>query len=204
MRSFFRHAVICGLALATARAALAEAPPLRWVCNLDDAKKIAAAEHKDLLVNFTGLEWCGACMDLDREVLSRQEFNTAEQTFVLVDIDLPSHREELGELQDLYNAWLKQYFIHGLPTIMLADAAGRPYAYFTGYDEESDVAAFMKRLESARVERAARDRAFAAARGANRRRARHETARGTAMHRRPDGDDCRARGRRPDSCVLQG
>src|SRR5689334_11316153 len=56
---------------------VADEPPLRWVRNLDDARQIAAAEHKDLLVNFTGLEWCGHCMDLEEGVLSRREFRAA-------------------------------------------------------------------------------------------------------------------------------
>jgi thioredoxin-related protein len=145
--------------------ATASADPagLRWVRNLDDAKGLATAEHKDLLVVFTGLEWCGACIDLDREVLSRPEFAATEKHFVLVDIDLPSNREELGELLHKYKSWMKQFFIHGFPTIMLADATARPYAYFTGYDDETDFTTFIKRLDNARQSRESRDVHLAAA-----------------------------------------
>ncbi|MES1212983.1 MAG: thioredoxin family protein, partial [Singulisphaera sp.] len=145
----------------------AESAPLHWVRDLDVAKKIAADEHKDLLVVFTGLEWCGACIQLDREVLSRPPFATAEQSFVLVDLDFPGDRAELGELQERYNAWLKQYFVHGLPTVMLADAAGRPYAYFTGFEEGWNTSEYLQRFEKAQETRQVRDRELAAAQQAN-------------------------------------
>jgi thioredoxin-related protein len=133
---------------------------LRWLRNLDDAKRIAADEHKDLFVNFTGLEWCGHCMDLDREVLSRPEFRAAANRFVLVDLDFPSHRSKLGALKESYDAWVKQYLIHGYPTVVLMDAAGRPYRYFTGYDHDDTVTKFLGHLAAAQKLRSERDREF--------------------------------------------
>src|SRR6476660_872633 len=147
-------------------AARADEQPLRWVRSLDDARRIAASEHKDLFVNFTGLEWCGHCVDLDTEVLSRKEFRGVAASFVLVDLDFPSDRDQLGALKGPYAAWTKQYMIHGFPTVVLLDEAGRPYSYFTGYDDEVDVAAFVDQLAAARNIRQARDRELAAARQA--------------------------------------
>lgn len=147
-------------------AARADEQPLRWMRSLVDAKRIAASEHKDLFVNFTGLEWCGHCVELDTEVLSRREFRAAADSFVLVDLDFPNDRDQLGALQGPYDAWVKQYMIHGFPTVVLVDEAGRPYSYFTGYDDEVDVAKFMNQLAAARNVRMARDRELAAAKQA--------------------------------------
>jgi tetratricopeptide (TPR) repeat protein len=152
--------VFCGALVVAVRA---DEQPLRWVRSLDDAKRIAAAEHKDLFVNFTGLEWCGHCIELDTAILNRKEFRAADADFVLVDLDFPSDRNQLGELKNLYEAWMKQYMIHGFPTVVLADETGRPYTYFTGYDDEVDVARFMDQLTAARKVRDARDRELAAA-----------------------------------------
>ncbi len=143
-----------------------EEQPLRWVRSLDEGKKLAVAEHKDLFVNFTGLEWCGNCIDLDTEVLSRAEFRAAADDFVLVDLDFPGDREQLGALQGPYDAWTKQYLIHGFPTVVLTDEAGRPYAYFTGYDEEVDAARFMSQLAAARKAHRLRDQELGAAKQA--------------------------------------
>ncbi len=165
MRSFFRHALFCGLALATARVALAEAPPLRWLRRLDEAQKIAAAEHKDLLVNFTGLEWCAWCRVLHDNILNRAVFATAANNFVLVDLDFPADLDDLGPLKDSYNAWARKYLIHGYPTIVLADEHGRPYAYLTGAGcaENSNVASFLASVDKLRDGRLKRDQELAAA-----------------------------------------
>ena len=144
-------------------AAYADEQPLRWVRSLDDAKKIAASEHKDLFVNFTGLEWCGNCIDLDTAVLSRKEFRAAAARFVLVDLDFPSDRDQLAGLKDKYEAWTNQYMIHGFPTVVLADETGKPYKYFTGYDDNVDVAKFMEQLAAAQNIRQIRDRELTAA-----------------------------------------
>jgi len=41
-----------------------------WLTDLDAAKKQAAAEKKDILIDFTGSDWCGWCIKLDKEVFS--------------------------------------------------------------------------------------------------------------------------------------
>lgn len=138
---------------------------LRWVRSVDDAKVVAAAEHKDLFVNFTGLQWCGYCIELDR-VLSRQEFRAAAADFVLVDLDFPNDREELGALRGPYDTWVKQYMIDAFPTVVLTDETGKPYAYFTGYDDNVNAPKFMVQLTAARKVRQLRDRELAAAKKA--------------------------------------
>ena len=164
MRAVEPRLVMLVLAAVSVGGARAGEPGLRWVRSLDDAKRIATTEHKDLFINFTGIEWCGNCIDLDRAILSRKEFAPAANHFVLVDLDFPSDREKLGELKDSYDKWMKEYLIHGFPTVVLADAAGLPYAYFTGYEAEVDVAHFMERLLTSRQSREHRDREIAAAR----------------------------------------
>ena len=154
---------VCGV---LSVAAGAEEQPLRWLRNLDEAKGVAAAGCKELLVNFTGLDWCGHCMELDSEVLSRQEFRAAAADYVLVDLDFPNDRDELAALKDSYDAWVKQYRIHSYPTVMLADASGKPYAFFTGYDHDVDVVEFLQQLAQARQTRQTRDALLTAARQA--------------------------------------
>ena len=44
-----------------------------WIADYDEAVKIAKAEGKDLLVDFTGSDWCGWCIKLHDEVFSFEE-----------------------------------------------------------------------------------------------------------------------------------
>src|SRR3972149_6961160 len=98
----------------------ADTPRVKWVLRLDAAKRIATAEKKDLLINFTGIEWCGWCQVLDRAVLSKKEFAPVANDFILVDLDFPHDRAQLGDLRDSYEKGQKHYLIHGFRQVGLA------------------------------------------------------------------------------------
>jgi len=110
---------------------------LQWVMDFDKAKETARSEGKDLLINFTGSDWCGWCKRLDGEVFSKQIFHerTGSQ-FVYVFLDFPSGEEAQNKVIDpeLNNKLREEFDVQGFPTIMLTDANGRPYGR-TGYQE---------------------------------------------------------------------
>ena len=105
-----------------------------WSHDFEAAKKQAAEQKKDLLVDFTGSDWCGWCIKLNEEVFSHDPFKTGvADKFVLVEIDFPRDKSKLSDETQKQNAMLqKQFSIQGFPTILLMDAAGLPYAQ-TGY-----------------------------------------------------------------------
>src|SRR5262245_21555037 len=41
------------------------APPIEWLTDLEQAKRVAAIANKDLFICFTGLAWCGPCNQLE-------------------------------------------------------------------------------------------------------------------------------------------
>ena len=45
-----------------------------WMTDFDAARKVAAEQKKDLLVDFSGSDWCGWCKKLDAEVFSQPAF----------------------------------------------------------------------------------------------------------------------------------
>jgi len=138
-------------------------PPLRWVRNLDEAKQIAQAEHKDLLINFTGLSWCGYCMQLEAEAFSKPEFATAAKDFVLVEIDYPGADERLeGDMKEWFPKLRDYYMVVGYPTVIIADSSGLPVAY-TGYKDGITPDKFLTELARDRAGRLARDEAQAEA-----------------------------------------
>lgn len=108
-----------------------------WLTDLEAAKKQAAAEKKDILIDFTGSDWCGWCIKLDKEVFSTPEFK-AQKDFVLVSLDFP-HKKQLPADQKAKNeALMKQWGVQGFPTIILTNAAGQAYAE-TGYKDGGPV-----------------------------------------------------------------
>ncbi|HTM52610.1 MAG TPA: thioredoxin family protein [Pirellulales bacterium] len=157
---------------------VADEPPLRWVRNLDEAKQIAQAEHKDLLINFTGLNWCHYCIQLEAEVFSKPEFAVAAKDFVMVEIDYPGADERLeGDMKEWFPKLRDYYMVAAYPTVIIADSSGLPVAY-TGYKDGITPDKFLTELARDRASRQARDEAQAqAARlsGAERAKKLHES-----------------------------
>ena len=105
-----------------------------WMTDFEAAKQKAAAENKDLLVNFTGSDWCSWCIKLVDEVFKHDAFKKGvADNFVLVELDFPQDKSKLDESTQKQNEMLQEkYSIQGFPTILLLDDQGRPYAQ-TGY-----------------------------------------------------------------------
>ena len=103
-----------------------------WITDFAKAKEQAAAKSVPILVDFTGSDWCGWCIKLDKEVFSQAEFQEyAKDSLILVKIDFP--RKKLPEAEASANKALeKQFNIEGYPTIVLVDATGKELAR-TGY-----------------------------------------------------------------------
>ncbi len=102
-----------------------------WLTDFEAAKKQAAAEKKDILVDFTGSDWCGWCIKLDKEVFSTEAFK-AQKDFVLVALDFPRRKEMPADQKARNEALMRQWGVRGFPTIILTNAKGEPYAR-TGY-----------------------------------------------------------------------
>ena len=101
-----------------------------WMIDFEAAKKKAADEKKDLLMDFTGSDWCGWCIRLKKEVFDQDAFKQkVGDHFILVELDYPRDKSKLAPETIAQNEMLgEKYAIEGYPTIILADSAGRPSA----------------------------------------------------------------------------
>ena len=134
-----------------------------WSSDFAAAKKLAAESKKDLLIDFTGSDWCGWCIKLNDEVFKHEPFKAGvKDSFVLVEIDFPKDKSKLSEETQKQNEELgEKYAVQGYPTILLCDAEGRPYAA-TGY-QKGGPEKYVEHLNELRGNKAKRDEAFAAA-----------------------------------------
>ena len=92
---------------------------LIWHTDLEKAIEISTKEKKPLMLFFTGSDWCGWCMRLQKEVFLLPEFTEwANDNVVLVDIDFPKNKSKQSiELQQQNNLLQQQFGIQGYPTI---------------------------------------------------------------------------------------
>lgn len=134
-----------------------------WTSDFSAAKKQAAENHKNLLVDFTGSDWCGWCIKLDKEVFDHDEFKSGvKDNFVLVEIDFPQDKSILTPATIEQNTKLgEEYSIKGYPTILLMDPEGKPFAA-TGY-QAGGPEAYVKHLNELLENKKASDEAFAKA-----------------------------------------
>jgi thiol-disulfide isomerase/thioredoxin len=127
-----------------------------WLTDFEKAKAQAAEGKRDLLIDFTGSDWCPPCMALDEEVFSKDAFKLeAAKNFVLMLADYPESKDQPEPLKQQNKKLMEEYGVNEFPTVLLADAAGRPYAA-TGY-EEGGPAAYVEHLNELRKIRETRD-----------------------------------------------
>jgi protein disulfide-isomerase len=120
-----------------------------WQTDYAKALAMAKSQNKRVLLDFTGSDWCGPCIELRKRVLSRPEFGAyADKNLVLVEIDYPQRKKQSEELKKQNEKLSTQYGIDekGFPTIMLLDPSGKVLREFTGYDGET-TAGFIAWIE---------------------------------------------------------
>ena len=134
-----------------------------WNSDFEAAKKEAAASKKSLLIDFTGSDWCGVCIQMNDEIFKQDIFKDGvKEKFVLVELDFPQDKSKLSDAIHKQNEQLAEKFaIEGYPTIFLADEEGKPFAV-TGY-QPGGPAAYVKHLDELLAKRKVRDEGFAAA-----------------------------------------
>jgi thioredoxin-related protein len=97
-----------------------------WVTDYKQAQQQAKANNKLLLINFTGSDWCGWCIRLQREVFSKPEFQEyAGKNLVLMEVDFPRGKEQTQDLRLQNQNLAQQYNIEGFPTIIVLNAEGK-------------------------------------------------------------------------------
>ena len=137
-----------------------------WTENAQEAMAQAAKEDKDLLVDFTGSDWCGWCVKLDQEVFSQPAFQAAARKhFVFLKLDFPHQRALSAETKKQNEEWQQKFQIEGFPTIILADAEGKQYGR-TGY-RPGGPAAYLKHLAELQGARPKREKKPALAKKAD-------------------------------------
>jgi thioredoxin-related protein len=134
-----------------------------WTHDWEAAKKQAASEKKDLLLDFTGSDWCGWCIKLDKEVFQKEGFKkAAKEKFILVEVDFPNDTSKISqETQDQNKKLGEEFGIKGYPTILLCDASGKPFAQ-TGYRPDGEEK-YVAHLDKLRANKTKRDNGLAAA-----------------------------------------
>ena len=97
-----------------------------WLTSLAAAKAEAARRKVPILADFSGSDWCGWCMKLDKEVFSTDVFKKyASENLVLLLVDFPRQKPQSDETIKQNKDLAEKFGIEGFPTILLLDAEGK-------------------------------------------------------------------------------
>ena len=101
-----------------------QAQGLTWQTDMNKAMEISKKSKKPLFLFFTGSDWCGWCIRLQKEVFKTPEFEKwAKNNVVLVELDFPRQTPQQPEIRK-QNAELQQTFaVQGYPTVWFVKAS---------------------------------------------------------------------------------
>ena len=108
-----------------------------WGHNYKDALQLAQKEHKYILVNFSGSDWCGPCIRLHKEVFVLEDFiQLANKKLVLLNADFPRYKKnQLSATQQKINDDIaEKYNNKGVfPLTVLLDETGKQIKSWDGF-----------------------------------------------------------------------
>jgi thioredoxin-related protein len=102
-----------------------------WNTNFEEVKAKATTENKNILLVFSGSDWCGPCMKLEKVVWKSPEFeDEAEKNWVIYKADFPKKKANQlsAELTEINNKLAEKYNKSGsFPLVVLLDKKRKSY-----------------------------------------------------------------------------
>lgn len=123
-----------------------------WLTDYDNAREIAKKNNSNILMYFTGSDWCSPCKALKKDLFETDQFKEVAKDYVLLYVDLPRKKERLspGEFsqnKELLQQWNKKGIF---PFISLVGSNEKEIASLSGYGSKSDVDRYMDFLRENR------------------------------------------------------
>lgn len=110
---------------------------INWHYNMDEAKQLAKKEHRHILLNFSGSDWCGPCIRMHKEIFDSEVFKKmADSDLVLLNADFPRMKKNQlsPKQQEVNNAIADKYNSKGsFPFTVLLDENGKVLKEWDGF-----------------------------------------------------------------------
>lgn len=97
---------------------MSNAQELIWHTDMNKASELSIKEKKPMLLFFTGSDWCGWCIRLQKEVLKTSEFGKwAKENVILVELDFPRRTAQDATIKAQNNQLQSMLQVRGYPTV---------------------------------------------------------------------------------------
>ncbi len=123
---------------------------LKWETDITIAKDLAKEQNKNILVYFTGSDWCAPCKQLKADFFQSDRFIEKAEKVVLLMVDLPFRQDIITPEQRKKNEKLiKQYNPEkSFPTIVGLSSSGKVLNSISAYSSLRDTSGHFRFLES--------------------------------------------------------
>ena len=127
-------------------------PLAHWENDFTKATQTATTNHKYILLNFSGSDWCGPCIRMHREIFDNETFvSFANDQLILVNADFPrdkknqlpkNQQQQNNQLADKYNS------AGSFPYTVLLTADGKVLQAWDGFPKQG-LEAFTNEVKNA-------------------------------------------------------
>lgn len=121
----------------------------QWLKSYETAMNAAEQADKNILIYFTGSDWCPPCKMLKTDLFDSAEFAALSQNYVLLYIDIPMNKdlltpEQLAHNKDVSSKLNKK---GSVPLIKILNRKGKELDKYAGYSMTGDTSYHIKLLE---------------------------------------------------------
>ena len=116
-------------------------PSIIWQTDIVKAEQSAKEEHKFIILNFSGSDWCGPCIRLHKEIFDSEIFSKyANDHLVLLNADFPrAKKNQLSKEQQKKNDNVADIYNKDgvFPLTLLLNSEGKVLKKWEGFPKES-------------------------------------------------------------------
>lgn len=113
----------------------------KWLTDYDKAMKVAEKESKNVLLYFTGSDWCPPCKMLKTDLFDSVEFKALSEEYVLLYVDMPRNRDLLSTEQMAHNKEVMGKFNKKgvFPLLKILNTKGNALDEYSGYSMNGEI-----------------------------------------------------------------
>ncbi len=112
-----------------------------WLTNYDTAIKKAKKKNTNILMFFTGSDWCAPCKLLKKDLFDTEEFKALASEYTLLYVDIPMNKDLISEKQLKHNEEISTKFNKrgSVPLFKIIDAQGKELDKISGYGMQGEI-----------------------------------------------------------------
>jgi len=118
-----------------------------WATDLPSTLTLANGMKRLVLINFTGSDWCPACIKMKNQVFNSPAFQSyADNNLFLVEIDFPRYKTQSPAQQQANQALAEKFGVNAYPTMLLLRGDGTKVAELRRLTSPDDFVPHLKEL----------------------------------------------------------